>query len=104
MTAGGAARAEGGATWLAVKVVPGASRDRIVGWLAGAVKVQVACPPERGRANERLCALLARALGVPGRDVQVVRGATAPRKLVAIAALPPDAVVARLAVAIGATP
>lgn len=71
----------------AVKVVPGAAADRIVGLLGDALKVQVAAPPERGRANVRLCAILAEALAVPLRSVEVHSGPGSPRKLVRVAGL-----------------
>ncbi len=100
MTGRGAGDALRGAR-IAVKVVPGAARDRIAGWLGDALKVQVASPPERGRANERLCALLAAALGVAPGAVQVVRGHASPRKVVAVAGLDAAAVAARLAAAAG---
>ena len=67
---------------LAVKVVPGASRERIVGPLGDALKVAVRKPPERGEANKAVCALLADALGLRPADVQVLRGAGRARKSV----------------------
>lgn len=70
-----------------MKAVPGASRSRVAGFLGTSaadaipvVKVQVAAPPERGRANDELLRVLAAALGVPVRDVRLVRGASSPRK------------------------
>lgn len=69
---------------ITVKVVPGASRDRVAGLLGDALKIQVSAPPERGRANTAVEALLANALGLPARDVSVIRGTTSPRKTVLI--------------------
>jgi uncharacterized protein (TIGR00251 family) len=87
----------GAGTLLEVKVVPGASRSRVAGPFGDGVRVQVAAPPERGRANEELCATLAAALGVRPSDVSVVRGASGPRKVVHVATLGPDEVARRLA-------
>jgi uncharacterized protein len=50
----------------------------------GTVKVQVAAPPEKGRANEELCDLLARHYGVARSAVAVIQGHGSPRKLVRI--------------------
>ena len=46
----------------AIKVVPGASRDRIVGVLGSALKVAVSKPPQGGAANRAVVELLAEAL------------------------------------------
>lgn len=81
----------------AVKVVPGAARDRIAGLLGDALKVQISAPPERGRANERLCEVLAAVLGVPVRSVVVASGAANPRKVVAVRGLAAELVQQRLA-------
>ena len=80
--------ADGRATMIDVKVVPGASRSRIVG-TAERLRAQVAAPPERGRANEALCELFAEALGVPRRAVTVVRGATSPVKTLRVDGIAP---------------
>ena len=57
-----------------VKVVPGASRDRIMGELGGALKVGVSAPPEKGRANKAVIALLARALGLRPSLLRIASG------------------------------
>jgi len=93
---GVAASHDGRGTLVEVKVVPGASRSRIVGPHGGAVKAQVAAPPERGRANDALCALFAETLRVPRRAVTVVRGETSPRKTLLVDGLAPDEVSRRL--------
>ncbi len=77
-------RAVAGGVEIAVKVVPGASRDRIVGPLGDDLKIQVAAPPEKGRANAAVVRLLAEALGVSENKVSVVAGPTSPRKTVRV--------------------
>lgn len=67
-----------------VKVVPGASRSRLAGVLGDRLKVQVAAPPEAGKANAALCELIAQALNVSKRNVTVTAGRTQPRKTVAV--------------------
>lgn len=71
----------------AVKVVPGASRDAIVGVLGSALKVAVCAPPEAGKANAALVQTLAAALGVKDVAVVIVSGATQARKRVYVAGL-----------------
>lgn len=69
---------------LSIKVVPGARRDRVVGRYGGAIKVQVSAPPEGGKANHAVVALIAQALGLKEHQVTIVRGHTQPRKVVRI--------------------
>ena len=75
---------DGGAT-ISVKVVPGSSRDRIVGVLGDCLKIATAAPAEKGRANRAVAAILAEALGVGTKEVQLVSGATSPRKQFSVA-------------------
>lgn len=72
---------------VAVKVVPGASRSRVAGMLGDRLKVAVAAPPEDGKANQALCALLGEVLGVPAKRIQVTAGQSNPRKTVRISGL-----------------
>lgn len=69
---------------LDVKVVPGASRAGLAGWLGEALKLRVTAPPERGRANAAVCALLAEALELPADCVRIVAGHGSARKVVEI--------------------
>ena len=82
---------------LAVKVVPGASRSGLAGWMGEALKVRVTAPPEGGRANRMVTELVARALGLPDSAVRVVSGAGSPRKLLEIDGLDARVVRERLA-------
>jgi len=69
---------------LNVKVVPGSSRDQIVGWLGDALKIKVTAPPEKGKANETVMELLATKLGISTDDIEVESGHSSPSKVVAI--------------------
>jgi uncharacterized protein (TIGR00251 family) len=86
-----------GSVRLSLKVVPGASRDRIVGALGDALKVSVSKPPADGAANRAVVKLLAGALGVPPTDVSIVRGHSTPRKDVRVAGLSVEQLTSRLA-------
>ncbi len=76
-----------GGVEIAVKVVPGSSRDRVAGLLGEAVKIAVAAPPEKGKANQAVIDVLARALGVRRNAVQIRSGHTQPRKTLAVTGL-----------------
>lgn len=68
---------------VAVRLVPRAGRDAVVGAAAdGALRVRVAAPPVDGAANEALCRLLARELRLPRSAVLIVEGAASRRKIV----------------------
>lgn len=72
---------------LSLKVVPGASRSGIAGWLGDRLKVRVTAPPESGKANNAVRVLLASALAVPKSAVTIVTGSTSPLKIVEIQSL-----------------
>jgi uncharacterized protein (TIGR00251 family) len=74
-------------TRLKLRVVPGASRDRVVGVLGDALKICVSAAAEKGKANKRIVAMLAACLGVASRDVQVVAGETSRDKRVLVVGL-----------------
>ncbi|MFG0273551.1 MAG: DUF167 domain-containing protein, partial [Phycisphaerales bacterium] len=60
------------------------------------LKVRISAPPEGGKANKAICRLLASALGVKARDVEIVGGTTSPEKQVAVRTLGATEVARRL--------
>ena len=73
---------------LSIKVVPGSSQNRIIGWLGNALKIHVSAPqPEQGRANAALEKILASTLVIPAKNVKVIAGKTSPWKIVELTGL-----------------
>ena len=69
---------------LEIKVIPGASVDRIVGWYGHRLKVSVSSPPEKGKANAAVERLLAKTLGIAKRDASIISGHYSPLKVIEI--------------------
>ncbi len=68
----------------AVRVSPGAAKTRVLGEHDGALKVAVAAPPERGKANKALLDFLAKTLGIKKSQLQLLSGETSRLKKIAV--------------------
>jgi uncharacterized protein (TIGR00251 family) len=77
------------AATIRVRVLPRAAREEIAGERSGALLVRLTAPPVEGRANEALCRLLAKRLGVGRTRVTVVRGGASRDKLVRVEGVSP---------------
>ncbi len=53
-----------------------------VGWLGDSLKANVKAPPEQGRANEAVIALLANRLGIDASSIAMASGHGSPAKVV----------------------
>jgi uncharacterized protein len=69
---------------IALKVVPGSTREGIAGWLGDALKVRVRAPAEAGRANDAVVRVVAEALGLPRDAVRIASGSSSPKKTLEI--------------------
>jgi len=78
---------DAGGVVFVVKVVPGSSRTTVSGLLDSMIKIKVAAPPEKGKANECLIAFLARQLGIRKNAIDILAGQTNPVKQVRVAGL-----------------
>jgi uncharacterized protein (TIGR00251 family) len=65
---------------LPVRAKAGARRNGILGARDGMLRVAVTAAPEKGKANRAIVAVLSEALGVPKAAIELVSGATSPRK------------------------
>jgi uncharacterized protein (TIGR00251 family) len=66
---------------LRVKVIPRSAKTEIAGTMAdGTLKIRIAAPPEKGKANDELIRFLAAYYGV--KRVEIISGHTASLKMV----------------------
>jgi hypothetical protein len=70
---------------MTIKVVPGSSRTEIVGCQGKMLKVKIAAPPEKGKANKALTNFLAETFNLKKADVEIISGHTASIKQVFLA-------------------
>ena len=77
-------RQSGSTVFLKVKVVPGSSRTAVTGILDGMLKVKIAAPAEKGKANAALTELLAKKLSIKKTAIKIATGLTSSVKEIAI--------------------
>lgn len=76
---------------LRIRLTPNASRDAVEGMTETAdglchIGVRFRAVPEKGKANKALVVVLSQFLGLPKRDIEVIRGTTSRLKMVQITA------------------
>ncbi|MBS0654615.1 MAG: DUF167 domain-containing protein [Verrucomicrobia bacterium] len=69
---------------ISVKVIPNSSKNSVVGYENGVLKIRLRAVPEKGEANKALISFLADLLGIPKSHIELVQGATARLKRLAL--------------------
>lgn len=82
---------------LQIKVVPNSSKTAIIGQLDEMLKVKVAAPPEKGKANQCLTKFLSEEFNVKKNAVSIVGGLTNPVKHVQIIGVSTEDILSKLA-------
>lgn len=85
-----------GGVYLAVKVQPRASRQKVGGLHGAELKISVTAPPVDAAANQALVDFLADLLAVPRSAVELTRGQTSRHKTLFIRGLSAAAALAKL--------
>ena len=69
---------------ISLKVSAKSKQNKIVKISDAEYKVYVSTAPERGKANEKVCELLAKYFGVRKSSIRIVRGETSNKKIIEI--------------------
>jgi len=72
---------------LGLRVHPNAARNELAGFSEGVLRVKVAAPPVKGKANKELIAFLAQKLGLSKGDLTILKGHTSRNKVISIVGL-----------------
>jgi len=86
---GGRIRSAGGVLSFRIRLTPKGGRDAIDGWSRGAdgaeyLKARVSAPPQDGKANAALLALLAKTLDIAKSSIRIAGGEHARLKTIEI--------------------
>ena len=79
-----------------VAAQPGAKRNAILGERAGALRVAVTSPPDKGKANAAVQSMLAQCLGLKAGQITLLTGQTSRQKRFVIAGINPAELERRL--------
>jgi uncharacterized protein len=82
---------------LPVLAQPGAKRNAILGERAGALRVAVTSPPEKGKANEAIGRILAQTLECRASQIHLIAGTTSRQKRFLVEGISAGEINARLA-------
>lgn len=74
-----------GSARIAVRVVPGARKTEVADTTGESLRLRIAAPPVEGKANDEVCAFLARELGVRASAATILRGDKSRDKSVTVA-------------------
>ncbi len=67
-----------------IKIVPGSSKNKIIGAYNDALKITITAPPVEGKANKKCIAYLAKYFDVAKSKIEIISGQTSKNKLIKI--------------------
>jgi uncharacterized protein (TIGR00251 family) len=79
-----------------LRVHPAAPRNEVVGFSEGVLRVRVAAPPVKDKANKELLAFLSQLLGVNKSTLTIIKGRTSRNKVLAVYGLSQEEIMKRL--------
>jgi uncharacterized protein (TIGR00251 family) len=86
-------------TTVTLHVQPNAKRNEVLGFADDTLRLKIAAPPVKGKANKELIDFLSNLLGIGKGAITIEKGLTSRTKVVAIAGLDRDSIIERLGAA-----
>lgn len=83
-------------TTVTLHVQPNAKRNEALGFVDDTLRIKIAAPPVKGKANKELVDFLSRSLGVSKSAITIEKGLTSRTKVVAVAGLDRNSIIERL--------
>ena len=77
-------------------VHPAAPKNEVVGFSDGVLRIRVAAPPFKDKANKELIAFLSQILGVSKSTLAIIKGRTSRNKVLAVYGLSQEEIMKRL--------
>lgn len=84
-------RASSGGTLVDIYVQPKSSKNEVVGVHERSLKIRLTAPPVEGEANKECVKFLAKLLGIPKSDIEIVSGHKSRHKTLSIRGIAPPA-------------
>jgi len=81
---------------ISLRVYPNATKNEVIGFADGVLRVKIAAPPVKGKANRELLAFLGQLLGIGKGALTIVKGHTNRNKIIAIDDLSQEELLKRL--------
>ena len=81
---------------IAVQIYPGASKNEVTGLINDVLRIRIAAPPVKGKANKELIDYLSHLLGVSKDKLDILKGHTSRNKLISIDGLSKVSVLEKL--------
>jgi uncharacterized protein len=69
---------------IAVQIYPGAAKNEITGMQNDVLRIKIAAPPVKGKANKELIDYLSHLLGITKNRIVIIKGDTSKNKLISI--------------------
>ena len=70
---------------LSLRVQPNATSNEAVSFIGGILRVKVAAPPVKGKANNELISFLSKVLGIDKSSLTIMKGHTSRNKVILVA-------------------
>ena len=78
------------------KIIPASSKTSLAGILGGMLKIKIAAPAEKGKANKAVIDFLSEKIGVKKNNIAIISGQSSPVKQIRISGISANELLSKL--------